>query len=54
MTLDINVSLIVQSMIVAGLLWTAKTLWTTVLKLSEMGVRVEDHGRRIDRLEEPR
>jgi hypothetical protein len=52
MTVDVNVSLIVQSLIVAGLLWTAQTLWSTVLKLAEVSVRVEDHTKRIERLED--
>ena len=52
MTLDLNVSLIVQGLIVAGLLGTAKVLWNTVVRLAEIGIRVDDHGRRIERLED--
>lgn len=52
MTLDINLSLIFQGLIVAGLLGTAKVLWNTVVELAKLGVQVDDHGRRLGVLEE--
>lgn len=50
MTLDTTT--IVQALIVGGLLSTAGVLFRAVVKLAELGVRVDDHDRRIDRLED--
>lgn len=49
MTLD--ASTIVQALIVGGLLSTAGVLFRAVVKLAELDVRVEEHDRRLGRLE---
>lgn len=50
--MTVDASGILQAIIVAGLLGTAGTLFRAIVKLAELGVRVDDHGRRIDKLEE--
>ena len=52
MTFDLNISLILQGLIVAGLLKTATVLWNATIQLAELDVRVDDHGRRLGVLEE--
>jgi hypothetical protein len=41
---------ILTAVIVGGLLSTAGVLFRTVVKLAELGVRVDDHDRRLDNL----
>lgn len=50
--MTVNASVILQALIVSGLLATARVLWNTVIKLTELNVRVDDHGRRLGVLEE--
>ena len=42
---------ILQALIVAALIGTAKILWATSIKLATIDEKVQDHGKRIDRLE---
>ena len=49
--MTLNVSQIVQALIVAGLLWVARTMWTVTLELKLLQASAQEHERRLEKLE---
>lgn len=51
MTLSLDFNTIAQTLIVAGLLFSARTMWKTSAVVERLDERTTQHGERIDRLE---
>lgn len=51
MQIDVSLGQIVTSGVVLVLAGTVRTLWSTVVELAKLKVRVDDHARRLEKVE---